>query len=127
MEQAIGVADLVETLHAVRPSLSIGLFSGYSEHELEQGRFRCELECEFSDKCALWERVRSQLDFAVLGRYNRQQPAADPLITSRNQRLRFYSNRYTLADFAPQSVEVTIDASGLTQSTGFPVLGSLFG
>lgn len=40
---------------------------------------------------AQWRELESLLDFAVLGRYNQQQPSADPLITSRNQRLRLYS------------------------------------
>ena len=41
--------------------------------------------------------------------------------------LRLYSGRYSLADFEPQSIEISIDASGLTQITGFPVRGSLSG
>jgi hypothetical protein len=47
------------------------------------------------------------------------------LITSKNQRLRLYSSRYSPADFQPHRVEVTIDDHGLTQITGFPVSGAV--
>jgi anaerobic ribonucleoside-triphosphate reductase activating protein len=69
--------------------------------------------------------LRALLDFAVLGRFNRHLVSADPLVTSRNQELRVFSDRYTRADFRAQAVEVTIDPDGLTQITGFPTLGTL--
>ena len=47
------------------------------------------------------------------------------MISSRNQQLRLLSDRYTYPDFEDQAVEVTIDSDGLTQITGFPVLGNL--
>lgn len=124
MEQAAAVAELLGMLHNHSPNLSIGLFSGYSERELDQGKFLILPARGAAEKRDLWKRVRSHLDFAVLGRYNRYQPAFDPLITSRNQKLQLFSTRYTTADFEPQTVEITIDGSGLTQITGFPVLGS---
>jgi anaerobic ribonucleoside-triphosphate reductase activating protein len=61
----------------------------------------------------------------VLGRFNRHQPSTAPLISSRNQRLRLLSNRYTDRDFEGQAVDVTIGSDGLTQITGFPTLGTL--
>ena len=124
MEQALALTTALETLHGVVPALSIGLFSGYSEAELDRGLYRCPTESAEQNK-RLWRRIRRQLDFAVLGRYNHQQPCSDPLITSRNQALRLYSDRYSLADFGPHDVEVSIDATGLTQITGFPVRGPL--
>jgi hypothetical protein len=39
--------------------------------------------------------LRSLLDFAVLGRFNHQQPATG-LVSSRNQQLRLLSTRYRL-------------------------------
>jgi hypothetical protein len=76
-------------------------------------------------KRELWLRIRRMLDFAVLGRYNILAPSNDPLVTSKNQRLRVFSNRYSSADFTPQLVEVTIDGYGLAQVTGFPVNGAV--
>jgi hypothetical protein len=44
--------------------------------------------------------------------------------TSANQVLSLFSARHTEMDFSPQTVEITIAADGLTQTTGFPTLGN---
>jgi anaerobic ribonucleoside-triphosphate reductase activating protein len=109
------------------PDFSIGLFSGYTEAELDRGLYRCFPFTTPLAKRGIWQRIRQTLDFAVLGRYNALAPSSDPLITSKNQRLRLYSSRHSLVDFQPQLVEVTIDDYGLAQVTGFPVSGSVSG
>ncbi len=109
MEQAPAVLELLRGLREAHPEMTTGLFSGYTERELPE---------------ALWRAMQSYLDFAVLGRYNARRPSHHPLVSSTNQLLRLYTARYSMADFAPQSVEVRIDDTGLTQITGFPVLGS---
>lgn len=109
MEQAPAVLELLHHLKADDPSLSIGLFSGYSERELHS-----------TD----WLAIRSHLDFAVLGRYNPTRPGDNAMVSSTNQKLHLYTSRYSRADFAEQSVEIQIDDTGLTQITGFPILGS---
>jgi anaerobic ribonucleoside-triphosphate reductase activating protein len=123
LEQAPALVQLVEGVRGQFPDLSIGLFSGYSEIELDRGSYLCFPSAAVVEKRELWRRIRQRLDFAVLGRYNALAPSRDPLITSKNQRLRLYSSRYSPADFQPQLVEVTIDGHGLTQITGFPVSG----
>ena len=75
-------------------------------------------------RLALWRSIRSQLDFAVMGRFNRSQPSQAPMRTSANQVLRQFSGRYSESDFGEQTVEITIAASGLTRTTGFPTLGN---
>jgi len=125
MEQVPGLVELVEGTSRRFQSFSIGLFSGYSEGELERGRYRCFPDATAFEKRGLWRRIRRTLDFAVLGRYNARAPSSDPLATSKNQRLQLYSDRHSRADFPPQLVEVAIDDHGLTQITGFPVLGSV--
>jgi len=125
LEQAPGLVQLVEDVRGQFPDLSIGLFSGYNETELDRGRYLCFPSAAVVEKRELWRRIRRTLDFAVLGRYNALVPSSDPLITSTNQRLRLYSSRYSPADFKPQHVEVTIDGHGLTQITGFPVGGAV--
>lgn len=125
MEQAPGLAEFVERVHYQFPNLSIGLFSGYSDAELNRGAFRCFTDATDEEKSSLWQRVVRTLDFAVLGRYNASLPSEDPLVTSNNQRLRLYSNRHSFADFGPQLVEVIVDVLGLTQITGFPVNGAV--
>ena len=122
MEQAAELATFLEAVRRGLPSLSIGLFSGYAERELVQGQFRADLSLSRIQRGDLWQRIRGHLDFAVLGRYNRQQPSDRPLVTSRNQQLLLLSDRHPEGDFTAQSVEITIGAEGMTQITGFPVL-----
>ena len=74
-------------------------------------------------KRELWRTVREFLDFAVMGRYDQTQPAMEPLRTSQNQRLVLLSSRYQEGDFGPQLVEISIEESGKSVLTGFPVLG----
>lgn len=109
MEQAPAILELLHQLKAADPALSIGLFSGYSERELYS-----------TDRLA----IRNYLDFAVLGRYNPMRPGTNAMVSSTNQALHLYTSRYSRADFAEQSVEIQIDDTGLTQITGFPILGS---
>jgi anaerobic ribonucleoside-triphosphate reductase activating protein len=109
MEQAPAILELLHQLKAATPALSVGLFSGYSEREL---------------RSTDWLAIRSHLDFAVLGRYSPRRPSANAMVSSTNQALHLYTSRYSRADFAEQSVEVQIDDTGLTQITGFPILGS---
>jgi hypothetical protein len=97
----------------------------YTEQELQHGRFQTYFPSSIWLRQAQWRELESLLDFAVLGRYNQQQPSAHPLITSRNQQLRLYSSRYGPADFQEQTVEVSIESDGLTHVTGFPILGSI--
>jgi anaerobic ribonucleoside-triphosphate reductase activating protein len=127
LEQAPRLVELLQLVRDQLPDLSIGLFSGYTEAELDRGYYRCFPFTPHREKPALWQRIRRTLDFAVLGRYNALAPSSDPLIASKNQRLRLYSSRHSLVDFQPQLVEVTIDDYGLAQVTGFPVSGSVSG
>jgi anaerobic ribonucleoside-triphosphate reductase activating protein len=124
MHQIEEVVGLLSFLRESDPHLSAGLFSGYTEKELREGRFHTYKPLNQGERCALWKRVRGLLDFGVLGRFNRHQMSSDPLVSSRNQQLRRFSSRYTQADFQSQAVEVTIDPDGFTQITGFPTLGA---
>ena len=124
MQQADDLAALLEGLRSALPTLSIGMFTGYSEEELETGRYFTRRGVDRDRRRALWRSIRGQLDFAVMGRFNRFQPAHAPMRTSANQVLRLFSGRYSESDFGEQTVEITIAADGLTQTTGFPTLGN---
>jgi anaerobic ribonucleoside-triphosphate reductase activating protein len=124
MEQAEDLARLLDGLRLALPNLSVGMFTGYSETELETGRYFTRHVADPDRRRALWRTIRGQLDFAVMGRYNRLQPSQVPMRSSANQVLRLFSARHTQMDFAPQSVEITIAADGLTRTTGFPTLGN---
>jgi hypothetical protein len=100
------------------------MFTGYWEKELETGRYFTRHGVDQDRRRALWRSIRGQLDFAVMGRFNRFQPAHAPMRTSANQVLRLFSGCYSESDFGEQTVEITIAANGLTRTTGFPTLGN---
>ena len=124
MQQADDLAELLQELRSALPTLSLGMFTGYSEEELETGRYFTRHGVERDQRQALWRSIRSHLDFAVMGRYDRLQPSDAPMRTSANQALRLFSARHTEMDFSVQTVEITIAADGLTRTTGFPTLGN---
>lgn len=124
LEQAAGLETLVTALRRDIPALSVGLFSGYTQRELTNGRFRSE-DLSAARRTQSWKNIRACLDFAVLGRFNKRLPSSLPLVSSGNQELVLVSSRYSRDDFEDQGVEITIDANGLTQITGFPVLPEL--
>jgi anaerobic ribonucleoside-triphosphate reductase activating protein len=124
MQQAEDLDVLLQGLRSALPTLSVGMFTGYSERELETGHFFTRHGVGQGQRRALWRSIRSHLDFAVMGRYDRLQPSDAPMRTSANQVLRPFSARHTEMDFSPQTVEITIAADGLTRTTGFPTLGN---
>jgi len=124
MQQADDLAELLQGLRSALPTLSVGMFTGYSEKELETGRYFTRHGVDRDRRRTLWRSIRGQLDFAVMGRFNRLQPSHAPMRTSANQVLRLFSGRYSENDFGEQTVEITIAPDGLTRTTGFPTLGN---
>ena len=124
MQQADDLAELLQELRSALPTLSLGMFTGYSEKELETGRYFTRHGGDRDRRRALWRSIRCQLDFAVMGRFNRLQPSDAPMRSSANQILRLFRGRYRESDFGEQTVEITIAANGLTRTTGFPTLGN---
>jgi anaerobic ribonucleoside-triphosphate reductase activating protein len=123
MQQAPALVALMRELRAGPPGFSLGLFTGYTERELDQGHFHCVPERSRQERLDVWREVRHQLDFAIMGRYNGLQPSSDGLCSSQNQRLRLFSTRHQESDFGTAIAEVTIGSDGLAQFTGFPVHG----
>ena len=124
MQQAGDIAELLRGVCSTLPTLSIGMFTGYSEKELETGHYFTRHGIDRDRRRTLWRSIRGQLDFAVMGRFNRHQPSDAPMRTSANQALRLFSGRYSEGDFYEQTVEITIAADGLARTTGFPTLGN---
>jgi anaerobic ribonucleoside-triphosphate reductase activating protein len=123
MQQAVALWELIRRLRQTVPNLTFGIYSGYSLRDLEAGRYwtRCELPPEA--KQDLWADLKSELDFAVLGRFVATRRTALPLRTSANQELRLFTGRYVQDDFDALETEVHVSAEGLVQVTGFPVDG----
>jgi anaerobic ribonucleoside-triphosphate reductase activating protein len=124
MQQALDLLDLIRLLKHTRPELSIGMYSGYTERELDSGRFWTRYGIAQEARRRVWDDIKSHLDFAVLGRFVAARPSTLPLRTSANQVLRLFSDRYREEHFEPLEFEVHIEAQGLVQITGFPLAGS---
>jgi len=83
MQQADSLLGLMNSLRLQAPELSLGMFSGYTEHELDQGQYWM-----FGDKSSeqhrkyLWQKIRGHLHFAILGRFIQAQPSNLPLRTT---------------------------------------------
>jgi anaerobic ribonucleoside-triphosphate reductase activating protein len=124
-QQAESLYDLCSALKAARPTLSLGVFSGYSIRELERGRWRW-----FSRKSRQWSdgtpgrfhAIRDYLDFGVFGRFNQSLACQEkPLCGSSNQEVIFFTDRYSDQDLEPQAYEINIAEDGeLVTITGFP-------
>ena len=124
MQQAMAVAELIKEIRELMPGASFGMFTGYREAELDAGCYVTRPTTTKEHRCALWKYVRRQLDFAIMGRYQRTEAIGQALRTSSNQRLHLFSGRYSEADFDLQLVEVDIGSDGRSVVTGFPVLGN---
>jgi anaerobic ribonucleoside-triphosphate reductase activating protein len=123
MQQAPALWELIRTLRQAIPNLSFGMYSGYSWRQLKAGRYWTLSELPSRAKQDLWADLKSELDFAVLGRYVAIRPAALPLRTSANQELHLLTRRYVEEDFNALEIEVHVSVEGLVQVTGFPVAG----
>ena len=123
MQQALDLLEAVRLLKRARPEISIGMYSGYTERELDSGRFwtRCGIAQE-ARRC-VWADIKQELDFAVLGRFVAARPSRLPMRTSANQVLWLFSDRYREEHFKPLEFEVNIESAGLVQITGFPLAG----
>ena len=124
MQQADSLLGLMNSLRRKAPELSFGMFSGYAEHELDQGQYWIWGDGSSEQhRKRLWQDIRASLDFAILGRFNQAQPSTLPLRTSGNQVLRLFNDRYSLGYFSEQLTEVSIKEGGRVEVTGFPTLG----
>ena len=123
MQQAPDLLDLIRLLKRARSDISIGIYSGYTERELDSGRFWTRYGIAQEARCRIWEDIKQHIDFAVLGRFVTARPSKLPMRTSANQALRLFSARHREEHFKPLEFEVHIEAQGLVQITGFPLAG----
>lgn len=124
MQQAPYLYVLVKYIREKRPDLTIGMYTGYSKKELENGTFKWksafDAEWQRGTK-QLWMEIKQCLDFAVTGRYVQSMSShSEPLRGSTNQEVLFLSTRYSETNLSPQVAEITIGADALVQVTGYP-------
>jgi anaerobic ribonucleoside-triphosphate reductase activating protein len=126
MQQAPYLYALVAWIREHRPDLTIGMYTGYSKKELENGTFKWKSAYDADwvrGSTKLWHEIKQHLDFAVVGRYVDSMACHDePLRGSRNQEVLFYTEKYKEADLPPQTAEVTVGEDGLVQITGYPTV-----
>lgn len=129
MQQAPYLYSLVAWIRDNRPDLTIGMYTGYSSKELENGTFKWKSAYDADwvrGSKQLWFEIKKHLDFAVVGRYVESMACHDePLRGSRNQEVLFYTEKYKETDLGPQIAEVTIGEDSLIQITGYPTIGFL--
>lgn len=126
MQQAPYLYVLVAWIREHRPDLTIGMYTGYNERELENGTFKWK-SAEDADwvrgSKQLWLEIKKHLDFAVVGRYVETMACHDePLRGSKNQDVLFYTKKYSEASLPPQAAEITVGEDGLIQITGYPTV-----
>jgi anaerobic ribonucleoside-triphosphate reductase activating protein len=124
-QQAEALLGLCEYLKTAGPSLSIGLFSGYTIRELTSGGWQYRSDRDNSwhhGSSELFDGIKCHLDFGVFGRFNQAQHTTDkPLCGSRNQEVVFFTNRYSSGDLLQQECEINISSDGEEMTiTGFP-------
>jgi hypothetical protein len=99
------------------------MYSGYTERELDNGRFWTHDGILEEARRRVWAEIKRELDFAVLGRFVAARRNQRPMRTSANKVLHLFSNRYREEHFKPLEFEVNIESAGLVQITGFPLAG----
>jgi anaerobic ribonucleoside-triphosphate reductase activating protein len=109
MQHFLDLEYIINWVKVNKPNWSIGMFTGYTYKEVMSGKWEYKIGYFMSSVYTepgrtKWSRIEQGLDFAVMGRYNKLLPVNDPLVTTSNQELKLFSNRYTLADFPPQGV-----------------------
>jgi anaerobic ribonucleoside-triphosphate reductase activating protein len=123
-QQAVELLLLCEFLKRRHPTLSLGLFSGYTVHELSAGRwtYRHQGQSGIPGSAELYQQITRHLDFGVFGRFTQAQASRDvPLCGSRNQQVEFFNTRYSAADLSPQACEIFISSDGdEIAMSGFP-------
>jgi len=123
MQQALDLLEVIRLLKRARPEISVGIYSGYTERELDSGRFWTRDGIAREAGQAVWANIKLQLDFAVLGRFVAPTQSQRPMRSSANQVLRLFSDRYREEHFKPLEFEVNIESAGWVQITGFPLAG----
>ena len=124
IHQIVELENLIYRIKAAKPKLSVGIYTGYSLKELDNSKYVVSSFYKYVPMNSRnpWLNIKKNLDFAVMGRFNQSQTdVSRPLLSSKNQELVLFSNRYTISDFEQQEIEFTIGNNGMVQITGFPV------
>lgn len=112
MAQAEELSELIRRVKSAR--LSVILFTGYRYDQLT------------SAGNPFYDRILQNVDVLVDGEFIlEQRELSRPMVGSSNQRFHFLSNRYTMADFPSNTIEVRISKSGKISVNGMGELKQL--
>lgn len=135
LHQIVQICRLIEDVKMSRKDLSFGIFTGYTLQEAQDGNYKSFHFDETINEFILnrpdfgtynWIRLKENLDFAIMGRYNKKLPSTNPMLGSSNQMIWTFdrpdgTSRYTTDDFGKtQQMEVQISDDGYVAITGFP-------
>lgn len=123
MQQAASLLLIMNLVKSRKPELTFGMYTGYRLEELNSCQYKYLIDNHLvSAGPALWESIKSYLDFAIMGRYNQKlKTTSKPLCGSSNQDIILFSDIYTLRNFNSQTVEIIISPKAdLVTITGFP-------
>lgn len=132
MQQSQYLYVLIAWIREHRPDLTIGMYTGYNKKELENGKFKWKPSQDVEwilGSDTLWNAIKANLDFAVVGRYVESMACHDePLRGSKNQEVLFFTDRYSESSLSPQIAEITVSGEdSLIQITGYPTVEFLDG
>lgn len=124
MQHAIDLHELISFIRDVRSDLTIGMFTGYTQRELETGNwitYHPQANALVPGTAEVWTKIAEKIDYAVMGRFNVNKMTSEKaLCGSSNQDVVMFSERYDSKDFKPQATQVTISGEGLIKITGYP-------
>ena len=126
VHQLPAVVEVMKEVGRLRhPALRVGwgMFTGYTECELESGQFRVVLDGAVVDvdpvrKRSLWQEAKKYLDFVVAGRFDQNMLIRSGLLASSNQSLLVYTKEGEKAYDCLSLDEVLIDGKSVIR-TGF--------
>lgn len=95
--QSNALLELI-TMIKKKTNLSILIFSGFNLEELK------------NDKTS--NKTLKLIDILIAGRYDENCKINNPLLSSSNQKIHFFSNRYSINDIHSSDTEIIIDNQG---------------
>lgn len=105
LEQPEAVAELVKGVHEL--GLTVLLFTGYRYDELTE-----------SDN-VYWHKILQNTDVLIDGEFIEDEKCFDiPLIGSKNQTIRFLTDKYSMNDFKKNKIEIRIKKTGEVHCNG---------
>jgi len=97
MHQPSGLRDFLRLVNRRRPDWMVGMFTGYTQPELDAGRYWTigMAQDSYNEllRARIWREIQKCLDWAVMGRFDSARKTAQGLVASANQQVVYFSSR----------------------------------